>query len=77
MRKIIFLIVFCFMFPVFAEATIEIIPKPINGVVATNKVAVRGFYNSNVKKLRIRVEPQGTTEAYSPVILGNIREVVD
>ena len=77
MKKIIFLIVVCFAFTVFADGIIEIVPEPVSGVVNTDNIAVRGVYNSDVKKLRIRVEPKKDEEEYFPVILENINEVVD
>jgi len=77
MKKIVFLIVVCFAFTVFADGIIEIVPEPVSGVVNTDNIAVRGVYNSDVKKLRIRVEPKRDEEEYFPVILENINEVVD
>ncbi|MBP5406474.1 hypothetical protein J6Z19_04920 [bacterium] len=88
MKKIIFLIVFCFVFPIFADGisngivptfiNIEIVPIPIKGVVGTDKIVIRGFYNSEDQNIRIRVLSDNLPEQYfSPTILKSIDEEAD
>ena len=84
MKKIICLIVVCFMFPIFADGKIdilpkpmkiEIVPRPVNDIiVGTDRIVVRGFYNSNGKKLKITVENSDSNKDYFPIILDSIDE---
>ena len=78
MKKIIFSIIFCFCFYAFADEIIEIVPHPVYGVVGTDKVAVRGFYDPNGATIRIRVQSNGLPEQYfSPFILDSINGIAE
>ena len=78
MKKIVFLIVFCFCFYAFADEIIEIVPHPVSGVVGTSKVVVRGFYNSYNNQVRIRVQSNGFPERYFfPIVLKDINNVTE
>ena len=72
MKKIIFLIIFCFVLPIFADGIIEIVPRPVNGVVGTDKIVIRGFHNSYGKKLKIIVEHSGVPTEYFPTVLNSV-----
>ena len=71
MKKILFLIAFCLVIPIFADGIIEIVPNPISGVVGIDKIVVRGFYNSYGKKLKIILEHSGVSSEYFPTVLNN------
>ena len=56
MKKIIFLIVLCFSFFLYGEIDVlEIFPRPVNGKVASDKVTVKGYFESSVKVYEIRL----------------------
>ena len=73
MKRIIFLIVFCFVAPIFAVTTIEVVPRPVEGVVGTDKIVVRGLYEPNGNDIRIHVRSNGSLDRYYyPTILDSM-----
>jgi len=73
MKRIIFLIVFCFVAPIFAVTTIEVVPRPVDGVVGTDKIVVRGLYEPNGNNIRIHVRSNGSLDRYyDPIILDSM-----
>ena len=63
MKKIIFLIVFCFVSILYGESHVmQIFPKPINGKVASDRITIKGYVESNEKINALRVEITGNGE---------------
>ena len=77
MKKIIFLLIFCFVSSIFAVGMIEIVPRPVHGVVGTKKIIVRGI-NFNNNNLRIQIQSNGSPIDYlSPIILNDMADVIN
>ncbi len=72
MKKIVFLIVFCFMIPIFAEGIIEVVPKPVYGIVDTDTIVVRGELKySKDDEIKIIVTFGDKTKKYTPLKLNS------
>ncbi|HSW59746.1 MAG TPA: hypothetical protein VLJ60_03050, partial [bacterium] len=68
MRKIVMFFIFLVPFMVFSDL-IEVVPRPVNNIVGTDKIVVRGDYDSVNSEIRIAVSQNGNVRYYSPVIL--------
>ena len=67
MKKIIFLIVLCFSSILYGEIDVlEILPRPVNGKVASDKVTVKGYFESSVKvyEMRLKIVNAGVLSDY-------------
>ena len=73
MKKIIFIIVFCFVVPIFAVTTIEVVPRPVEGVVGTDEIVARGLCEPNGNDICIHARSNGSFDRYyDPIILDSM-----
>jgi len=68
MKKILIIFIIFFPFFLFSDL-IEVVPRPVNNIVGTDKIVVRGDYNSVNSEIRITVSQNGNVRYYSPIIL--------
>jgi len=68
MKKILIILMIFSPFLLFSDL-IEIVPKPVNNIVGTDKIVVRGDYDSGNSEIRIAVSQNGNIRYYSPIIL--------